>query len=54
VIVDSSLKQRIDTADRDRLPVRVYDLNDQRSADIRSLVGVPAGNERAFLLTVRP
>ena len=54
VIVDSSLKQRIDTADRDRLPVRVYDLNDQRSADIRSLIGVPAGNERAFLLTVRP
>ena len=54
VIVDSSLKQRIDTTDRDRLPVRVYDLNDQRSADIRSLIGVPAGNERAFLLTVRP
>lgn len=54
VIVDSSLKQRIDTADRDRLPVRVYDLNDQRSADIKSLIGVPPGNERAFLLTVRP
>ena len=54
VIVDSSLKQRIDTADRDRLPVRVYDLNDPRSTDVRSLVGLPPGSERAFLLTVRP
>ena len=54
VIVDSSLKQRIDTADRDRMLVRVYDLNDPRSADVRSLVGLPPGNERAFLLTVRP
>ena len=54
VIVDSSLKQRIDTADRDRMLVRVYDLGDPRSADVRSLVGLPPGNERAFLLTVRP
>jgi hypothetical protein len=54
VIVDSSLKQRIDTADRDRMLVRVYDLNDPRSADVRNLVGLPPGNERAFLLTVRP
>jgi hypothetical protein len=34
--------------------VRVYDLNDQRSADIRSLVGLSPGNDRAFLLTIRP
>jgi hypothetical protein len=54
VIVDTSLKQRIDTADRDRTLVRVYDLNDPRSADVRSLVGLPPGNERSFLLTVRP
>ena len=54
VIVDSSLKQRLDTADRDRMLVRVYDLGDPRSADVRSLVGLPPGNERAFLLTVRP
>jgi hypothetical protein len=54
VIVDSSLKQRIDTADRDRMFVRVYDLSDPRSADVRSLVGLPPGSERAFLLTVRP
>jgi hypothetical protein len=54
VIVDSSLKQRIDTADRDRMLVRIYDLNDQRSADIRSLAGMSPGNDRAFLLTIRP
>lgn len=54
VIVDSSLKQRLDTADRDRMLVRVYDLGDPRSADIRRLVGLPSGNERAFLLTVKP
>jgi len=54
VIVDSSLRQRIDAADRDRMPVRVYDLNDPRSADIRRLVGLPAANERAYFLTVRP
>jgi hypothetical protein len=54
VIVDSSLKQRIETADRDRMLVRIYDLNDQRSADIRSLAGMSPGNDRAFLLTIRP
>lgn len=54
VIVDSSLKQRLDTADRDRMLVRVYDLNDPRSATVKSLVGLPPGNKRAFLLTVRP
>lgn len=54
VIVDSTLKQRLDTANQDRMPVRVYDLNDPRSADIKGLVGAPPGNDRAFLLTVRP
>lgn len=54
LIVDSSLKQRIDTDDRDRMLVRVYDLGDPRSADVRTLVGLPPANERAFLLTVRP
>jgi len=54
VIVDSSLRQRIDAADRDRMPVRVYDLNDPRSADIRRLVGLPVANQRAYFLTVRP
>jgi hypothetical protein len=54
VIVDSSLKQRLDTTDRDRMLVRIYDLNDPRSANVKSLVGLPPGNKRAFLLTVRP
>jgi hypothetical protein len=54
VIVDSSLRQRVDAADRDRMLVRVYDLNDPRSADVRRLVGLPPGNERAYLVTVRP
>ena len=54
LIVDSSLKQRLDTADRDRTLVRVYDLDDPRSADVRSLIGLPPGSERAFLLTVKP
>ena len=34
--------------------VRVYDLDDPRSADVRSLIGLPPGSERAFLLTVKP
>lgn len=54
VIVDSSLKQRLDASDRDRMLVRVYDLNDPRSATVKSLVGLPPGNKRAFLLTVKP
>jgi len=54
VIVDSSLKQRLDASDRDRMLVRVYDLNDPRSANVKSLVGLPPGNKRAFLLTIRP
>lgn len=54
IIIDATLKQRLETADRDRTPVRIYDLSDPRSADVRNLVGVPATNEHAFLLTVRP
>jgi hypothetical protein len=54
VIVDSALKQRLETAGGDQTPVRVYDLTDPRSAEIRNLVGLPRNNERAFLLTIRP
>jgi hypothetical protein len=54
MIVDAALKQRLETADRDRTVVRVYDLNDPRSADVRNIVGPLPGNERAYLLTVRP
>ncbi len=54
VIVDSSLKQRLDATAGDRMLVRVYDLNDPRSANVKNLVGLSPGNKRAFLLTVRP
>jgi hypothetical protein len=54
VIVDSALKQRLEATDGERLLVRVYDLNDPRSDNVRSLIGLPPGRERAFLLTVRP
>jgi hypothetical protein len=55
VIVDSALKQRLETAAGDRTLVRVYDLNDPRSADVKSLVGVPPNdNGRTFLLTIKP
>ena len=55
VIVDSALKDRGETSgDRDRLPVRIYDLNDPRAADIRRLIDLSPGSERAYLLTVRP
>jgi hypothetical protein len=55
LIVDAALKQRLEAADGDRTLVRVYDLNDPRSADVRKLVGVPPDdNGRTFLLTVKP
>jgi hypothetical protein len=54
VVVDSALRQPVEAAARDRMPVRVYDLNDPRSANVRSLIGLPPGGERAFLITVRP
>lgn len=54
VIVDAALRQRLDAASGDRMAVRLYNLNDPRAADVRNLVGLPPGNERAYLLTVRP
>ena len=55
VIVDSTLRQRLDTdAGRDRLSVRLYDLNDPRTSDIRSLVGTVPEGRHAYLVTVKP
>jgi len=34
--------------------VRIYDLKDPRAADIRRLIDLSPGSERAYLLTVRP
>jgi hypothetical protein len=53
VVVDAALRQRIDGATSERLPVRIYDLADPRAADIRKLLG-PAGEGRAWLLTLKP
>jgi hypothetical protein len=55
VVVDTALKDKVETSDgRERLPVRIYDLKDPRAADIRRLIDLSPGSERAYLLTVRP
>jgi hypothetical protein len=53
IVLDAALKQRIDAATGDRLPVRIYDLADPRAANIRKLLGA-TGEGRAWLLTVKP
>jgi hypothetical protein len=53
IILDAALKQRIDAATGERLPVRIYDLADPRAADIHKLLGA-AGEGRAWLLTLKP
>ena len=55
VVVDTALKDKVETSgDRERLPVRIYDLKDPRAADIRSAItGIP-GNARPYLLTLKP
>src|SRR5580704_15882473 len=55
VIVDSALKAKIDaSADGERMLVRIYDLEDPRTADIRPLVGSLPKGRRIYLLTVKP
>jgi hypothetical protein len=55
VVVDTALKDKVETSgDRDRLPVRIYDLNDPRVANVRSAItGIP-DNARSYLLTLKP
>jgi hypothetical protein len=53
IVVDATLRQRVDAATAERLPVRIYDLADPRAVDIRKLVGVE-GEGAAWLLTVKP
>ena len=53
IVLDAALRQRIDGAASDRLPVRIYDLADPRADDIRKLLGA-AGEGRAWLLTLKP
>ena len=55
VIVDSALKAKIDAgADGERMLVRIYDLEDPRTADIRPLVGPLPKGRRIYLLTLKP
>jgi|GEM_PF-3038396 hypothetical protein len=55
VIVDSALKAKIDaSADGERMLVRIYDLDDPRTADIRPLVGQLPKGRRIYLLTLKP
>jgi len=55
VIVDSALKAKIDaSADAERMLVRIYDLEDPRTADIRPLVGQLPKGRRIYLLTLKP
>jgi hypothetical protein len=55
VILDSALKARIDASkDDERMLVRIYDLEDPRSADIRPLVGPLPTGRRIYLLTLKP
>ena len=55
VVVDSALKARIEAAaDAERMPVRIYDLEDPRTSDIRPLVGQLPKGRRIYLLTLKP
>ena len=55
IILDSALKARIDVGgDGERMLVRIYDLEDPRSTDIRPLVGPLPTGRRIYLLTLKP
>jgi hypothetical protein len=55
VIVDSALKAKIDAGgDAERMLVRIYDLEDPRTADIRPLIGQLPKGRRIYLLTLKP
>jgi hypothetical protein len=55
VIVDSALRAKIDAAvDGERMLVRIYDLEDPRTADIRPLLGPLPKGRRIYLLTLKP
>jgi hypothetical protein len=54
VILDSALKAKIDASGDERMLVRIYDLEDPRTADIRPLVGSLPKGRRIYLLTLKP
>lgn len=53
IALDAALKERLDGTTAERLPVRIYDLGDPRSAEVRALLGAIA-EDRRYLLTVKP
>lgn len=55
LIVDNALREKLDAGqDGERMPVRIYDLGDPRSADIRALLGSLPTGARIYLLTIKP
>lgn len=55
IVIDATLKARIEASSGDaRLPVRIYDLEDPRSADLRPLIGAAPQGRRLYLLTIKP
>jgi hypothetical protein len=54
LVVDAALKQKIETSIGASLPVRIYDLADPRSAEIRRLMPSSADDRQTWLLTTRP
>ncbi len=53
-IVDDALKSRIEVSNSPTMPLRLYDLSDPRSVDIRRLMPNPSDNVRIYLLTTKP
>jgi hypothetical protein len=55
IFVDAALKQKLDAdPGRDRLTIRIYDLADPRSGDLRSIAGPTPAGGKAYLLTLKP
>jgi len=55
IVVDAALRDRLGSGDGDgSVAVRIYDLDDPRSAAIRTIVGPSSDGDHVYLLTVRP
>jgi hypothetical protein len=55
VIIDAALKEKLEASDgRPQMMVRLYDLKDPRTANIREISGPLPDGERQYLLTVKP
>jgi hypothetical protein len=55
IMVDTALRDRLAGSDRQApVAVRIYDLADPRTADIRGIVGPSSDRARVYLLTIRP